>query len=72
MYLQSSNSCTADGGICIFEADWYPPIPRDAGCGHELLCFRLIDAVQSDNAKARHRQDQIVRRAAVAKLAESG
>lgn len=51
---------------------WHLPIPRDAGCGHELLCFRLADAVQSDAAKERHRQDQIVRRAAVAKLAESG
>lgn len=54
---------------------WYPPIPRGAGCGHEplwLFCFRLVDAVQSDTSKVRHRQDQIVRRGAAARLAESG
>lgn len=70
-----SHSWAAGGGICVSEAGWYPPIPGGADCGHELLwllCLRLVDAVQSEAAKARHRQDQIVRRAAVARLAESG
>lgn len=52
---------------------WYPPIQRAPGCGRELfwpLCFRLIRAVQSSSTKARHRQDQIVRDAAVARLTE--
>lgn len=36
-----------------------------------LRCFRHLSVVQSDAVKARHRQDQIVRRAAGAKLTGS-
>lgn len=64
-----SPSCPSGGATRAFDAIWHP---WDESCGHEphrLACFRLIGAVQSDFAKSRHRQDQIVRRAAVARLA---